>query len=170
MKKYTWKRYGGYECSSKGDIRCSAFNAVMYDGRTLEEHYQCDVKGYDPGGTDWRAGKGKPALDPETDLWKSYLGLWKRYVSDNPTFLADLEISLQGETVLSDMFATTPVNQAHALAVLLNERIGYVMCYICGKDLPKAEPFKTEKQEKPTIVIHYCIECGDKLFPNYPAE
>lgn len=42
---YTWKRYGGYEVSSHGDKRFSAFNAIMSDGRSIECHYQCDVKG-----------------------------------------------------------------------------------------------------------------------------
>ena len=48
---YTWSRRGGYECSSKGDKRFSAFTARLPDGRTIEEHYQCDIKSYEPGGT-----------------------------------------------------------------------------------------------------------------------
>ena len=66
---FTWNRYGGYECSSKGDSRFSAFNAIMPDGRTIEQHYQCGVKGYQPGGTNWKLGKGKPPLR-DTDLSK----------------------------------------------------------------------------------------------------
>ena len=58
MPLITWSRFGGYECSSKGDARFSAFRARMPDGRSIEEWYQCDVKGYDPGGTAWRSGKG----------------------------------------------------------------------------------------------------------------
>lgn len=48
---YTWQRYRGYEVSSKGDKRFSAFNAILSDGRSIEQHYQCDVKGYNIGGT-----------------------------------------------------------------------------------------------------------------------
>ena len=58
---YYWARRdkNGYEVSSKGDKRFSALYARMLDGRTIEEHYQCDVKGYDVGGTNWKLGKGK---------------------------------------------------------------------------------------------------------------
>lgn len=53
---FTWSRRGGYEVSSKGDKRFSAFNAIMPDGRSIEEIYQCDCKHFDPGGTNWRLG------------------------------------------------------------------------------------------------------------------
>lgn len=43
---YTWSKNDGYECSSAGDFRFSAFYAIMPDGRSIEQHYQCDVKGY----------------------------------------------------------------------------------------------------------------------------
>lgn len=41
--KIKWMRYGGYEVSTKGDPRFSAFNALLADGRSIEQHYQCDV-------------------------------------------------------------------------------------------------------------------------------
>ena len=41
---YKWARYGGYEVSSKGDKRFSAFNAYLPDGRSIEQVYQCDIK------------------------------------------------------------------------------------------------------------------------------
>lgn len=47
----TWARFGGYDCSTKGDRRFSALVAKMPDGRTIEQWYQCDVKAYDIGGT-----------------------------------------------------------------------------------------------------------------------
>ena len=120
---YSWTRRGGYEVSSRGDRRFSAFNAVMPDGRTLEMHYQCDVKGYDVGGTNWRLGKGKPPLDRSKDMWAEYLSRWRVWAQARPARLEVLRRALEkaGTTVLSDMFATTPVNQAHALSVLLNE-------------------------------------------------
>jgi hypothetical protein len=115
-----WQRYGGYEVSSMGDSRFSAFNAMMPDGRSIEHHYQCDVKGYDPGGKNWRAGKGKPPLR-DVDLWVEYLWLWIKWARSHPDLIAELkEKVLQCNGVISDRFATTPVNQAHALAVILN--------------------------------------------------
>lgn len=118
---YRASRTGGYECSSKGDRRFSAFNARLPDGRTIEEHYQCDVKGYDPGGTNWRLGKGKPALEPDKDLWSCYLILWTVWAMHNPALIQELKTCAdQTNGVLSDCFASTPVNQARALAALLN--------------------------------------------------
>lgn len=131
---FDWKRYGGYYVDSQGDRRFSAFNAMMDDGRTLECHYQCDVKGWDPGGTHWRLGKGRPPKQPLSKdvLWDNYLALWRRWINDHIDLFADLRKciirfhqetpSLDGRLYLSDRFATTPINQAHALAVLLNER------------------------------------------------
>lgn len=125
--QYTWARFsdGSYEVSTKGDPRFSAFKAIMPDGRSIEEHYQCDVKGYDKGGRNWRLGKGKPPLItmlPEA-LWEQYLALWRAWTIANPGALPALRSALanQGTKTLSDCFASTPINQAHALAVLLNE-------------------------------------------------
>lgn len=119
---FTYARRGGYECSSKGDKRFSALFAVMPDGRTIEQHYQCDVKGYQPGGRDWRLGKGKPPMDRSKDLWSEYLALWETWAMVNPDLMNELAAAAtQKNRVLSDMFATTPVNQARALAELLNQ-------------------------------------------------
>lgn len=59
---FKWGRYtvGGYEVSTAGDKRFSAFNAKLRDGRSIEAHYQCDVKGYDPKGTNWSIGSQLP--------------------------------------------------------------------------------------------------------------
>jgi hypothetical protein len=115
---YTSARYGGYEVSSQGDIRFSAMYACMPDGRTIEQHYQCDVKGYDPGGTNWRLGKGKPPLKP-VDTWQAYLALWQTWAEHNPELINQLR-NLASDGVLSDRFASTPINQARALAHILN--------------------------------------------------
>ena len=116
-----FSRRGGYECSSKGDKRFSAFYAVMPDGRTIEQHYQCDVKGYDLGGTNWRLGKGKPPLDTSKDLWVEYLALWLTWAKLNPTLIEELRgHAVKHNHILSDCFASTPVNQARALATILN--------------------------------------------------
>ena len=120
--KYTWKRRGGYEVSSVGDKRFSAFYARMPDGRSIECHYQCDVKGYDPGGTNWRLGKGKPPLNPRTNLWKEYYALWKTWAKLHPELIEDLrEKAKTKDCVLSDCFGSSEVNQAHALCDILNE-------------------------------------------------
>jgi hypothetical protein len=118
---WTWQRFGGYEVSSKGDKRFSAFNAILEDGRSIEMHYQCDIKGYDVGGTNWRLGKGKPAKNPSVNLWESYLGLWKIWSARNPELIQELYDLTKNERILSDRFATTPVNQAHALSEILSE-------------------------------------------------
>lgn len=124
-----WSRFNGYEISSKGDNRFSAFNAYLPDGRTIEQHYQCDVKGYDIGGVDWRLGKGKPPINGKTklDLWQEYLNLWRLWSKENINLLRELYIILRNNPqynyCLSDRFATTDINQAHALSVIINELI-----------------------------------------------
>lgn len=121
--QFRFARYGGYECSTKGDRRFSAFNAVMPDGRTIEQHYQCDVKGYQPGGRDWRLGKGKPPLDTTKDLWAEYLALWEQWAVDHPDLIEELARAAAAKgCVLSDRFASSEVNQARALAEILNKR------------------------------------------------
>lgn len=121
---FTWSRYGGYEVSTCGDSRFSALNAVLSDGRTIEMHYQCDVKGYDIGGTNWRLGKGKPPLT-DKNLWGEYLMLWREWATLNPSSIVHLSNLVGSSKVLSDRFATTPVNQARALATILNESVPY---------------------------------------------
>lgn len=120
---FKWgKKFNGYEVSSRGDRRFSAFNAYLEDGRTIEHHYQCDVKGYDVGGKNWKLGKGKPPLDTSKNLWEEYLKLWRRWAKINPDLMEELRAvaKLYGYT-LTDMFAKTEVNQAKALATILNE-------------------------------------------------
>lgn len=120
---FTYARKGGYECSSKGDKRFSAFCAVLPDGRTIEQHYQCDVKGYQPGGTNWRLGKGKPPLDKSKDMYIAYLALWENWALTHVDLMNELAAAAaRNNGILSDMFASTPINQARALAELLNRR------------------------------------------------
>lgn len=117
-----WTRYGGYECSTKGNSTYSAFNAILPDGRTIEQHYQCDVKGYDVGGTKWKLGKGKPPLNESIDAWSKYLELWKDWAYINSNLIVDLcSHVIQYNGKLSDVFATSDINQAHALSIILNE-------------------------------------------------
>jgi len=121
---FKWQRHGGYEVSSKGDARFSAFRAILEDGRSIEEHYQCDVKGYDPGGTNWRSGKGKPPRKrmSEEELYGKYLDLWRQWSNDNPHMIEVLRIrATEHGKILSDRFASSPVNQARALCDTLNQ-------------------------------------------------
>jgi hypothetical protein len=120
---FTWQRTGGYDITTKGDKRFSAFYAIMPDGRSIEIVYHCDVKGYDPGGTNWQLGKGKPPLNLETDCLKEYIQLWRIWAHSNIPLMRELYIAAQPSCVLSDMFGWTPVNQAHALSVIMNELI-----------------------------------------------
>jgi hypothetical protein len=128
-----WAQYHskGYECSSRGDKRFSALFARLADGRTIEEGYQLDVKGYRQHSNEWRAGKGKPPLNGKTkaELWAEYLVLWETWASENPELIVELELKSR-DKVLTDMFATTDVNQAHALSVIIrnmreNARTGF---------------------------------------------
>lgn len=107
-----------YELSSHGDKRFSALFARLKDGRTIEEAYQLDVKGYRAVSNNWRAGKGKPPM-VKRDMWPEYLALWKQWASENPLLIADLRVKAAGKT-LTDKFASTPISQARALADILN--------------------------------------------------
>jgi len=124
MKKFDWCQKGdGYECSSAGDKRFSAFFAKMPDGRTIEQHYQCDVKGYQPGGIDWKLGKGRKPVDPSIDSWSQYLILWTVWAMKNVDLMFELKelvLAAPYHGVLQDQFANGPVNQARALAEILN--------------------------------------------------
>ena len=124
---FTWRRYSphaGYEVSSKGDKRFSALFAVLPDGRTIEEAYQLDVKGYRKHSPNWRYGKGLPSiLTPKEKLPEAYLALWREWASANPGLMDELdELAGYCGAILTDQFATSPVNQAWALSTLLNER------------------------------------------------
>ena len=122
MIKYS--RGKGYEISSKGDKRFSALYAKMPDGRTIEEWYQCDVKGYDPGGKKWRLGKGSPprVYYPGEHLWYAYLTLWRIWATNNVQLVLELyDLAKTNGYCLRDSYGHTNINQARALATILNE-------------------------------------------------
>jgi hypothetical protein len=131
MNPVTWSRYSGYQINSKSDKRFSAFNAFMLDGRSIEEHYQCDVKGY----ISIRDGKGKPPLNLSKDAFTEYLNLWRIWSTDNKKLLVDLFSKVQKHNcVLGDFFATSKTNQANALSIILNEEfLGYKRTIIYSK-------------------------------------
>ena len=80
------------------------------------------MKGYRVEGNDWKLGKGKPAINGKTpdQLWDAYLDLWRQWTQENPSQLEDLRAKAAG-MILSDMLASSPVSQARALALILNE-------------------------------------------------
>lgn len=117
--RYPEKGKNNYEVSSKGDKRFSALYATLQDGRTIEEAYQLDVKGYRKFGDNWKLGKGKKPLDLSIDTWKEYKNLWKLYLDENPNLVRELQAF--NEVNFTDMFANTSISQARALAEILNE-------------------------------------------------
>lgn len=131
IKLFRWRRHDGYEVSSKGDSRFSALNARFpteyLGGRTIEQIYQCCIKCYNPGGTNWKDYKGKPPLNPTVDLWKEYLSLWRLWSHLNIDLMRELyaKASYGGSYYLSDIFASTPISQARALADCLNELLSF---------------------------------------------
>ncbi len=118
-----WARYSpnGYECSSKGDKRFSALFARLEDGRTIEEAYQLDVKGYRHVVSHWTQAKGQPPLNGKTrlELLVDYIDLWDKWAMENPELITELEEASR-DKVLTDMFATSEVNQAHALSRIID--------------------------------------------------
>lgn len=121
---FKYSRHSGYEVSSMGDKRFSAFYAKLKDGRCIEQHYQCCVKGYDPGGTNWKLGKGKPPKTYMTreELYNRYLELWKQWALNHPDEMKELrEMAINNSYTLRDSFSNGPVNQARALAQILSE-------------------------------------------------
>lgn len=118
--QFKYSIHSGYECSSKGDNRFSAFFARLPDGCSIEYHYQVGVKGY----PSIKEGKGQP---PKTRmsadaLYERYLALWRQWAQLNPELIEELRFhASQCDGVLRDSFATGHVNQARALAQILNE-------------------------------------------------
>ena len=123
-KKFSWGRESkdGYEVSSSGDSRFSALTAKLKDGRTIEEAYQLDVKGYRVKGNNWKLGKGKAPLIELTleESWKAYKALWEQWAFENKALMQELANKANGKT-LTDKFANTEINQARALSEVLNE-------------------------------------------------
>ena len=127
MTDMTWARYArnGYEVSTKGDDRFSALKAKLSDGRTIEEAYQLDIKGYRRlGYTPFQAKRDRGANAPvklsKRQLWEAYLSLWEQWSEENPALIEELRTKSKGK-VLTDMFATGEISQARALAEILSK-------------------------------------------------
>jgi hypothetical protein len=87
------------ECSTRGDIRFSAFYARI-GGKSIEEIYQA-AKIFADGrtGLKWREAKGLRAINQE-GVAKLYGILWEIYISEHPELLQ----VLRAASGLSDMF------------------------------------------------------------------
>lgn len=125
--KYKWSRVSdnGYEVSTKGDKRFSALTAKLKNGKTIEEIYQLDIKGYREFSNDWKYGKGKKPLKDITEdvLFEEYKNLWKTFFNENSELLEELAV-ITKDKVITDMFAHTNISQARAIAEILNQNIG----------------------------------------------
>lgn len=132
-RKWGKKSANGFEVSTaakgeNGDSRFSALNARLSDGRTIEEAYQLDVKGYRQLGYTWSQAKhdrGVHAPIPmtPTQLYDAYLSLWRQWANENPKLIEELREKSKGK-VLTDVYASdspTAVSQARALAQILDE-------------------------------------------------
>lgn len=91
---------------------------------------------------DYKDGKGKDPINPKyiirdvhhagvvnqsitemidyEELYQDYLKLWRQWANENKSLILELAMKSIGKT-LTDMFATSPVNQARALTEVLNE-------------------------------------------------
>lgn len=119
-------KVGGYEISTKGDKRFSALVAKLSDGRTIEEAYQLDVKGYRAISNNWRVGKGKRPLHTYSfDLYTEYLKLWQQWATENPALMVELRKAVLSKPTptLTDAFAISSISQSRALASILNETV-----------------------------------------------
>ena len=120
-----------YEVTTRGDARFSAFNAILSDGKSIEHHYQVNVKGY----ASMSQGKGKAPKDKNKDLDAEYQALWDRWADENPDLIEDLREKSKGKK-LTDMFSKEGgVNQATALTRIL-ERTSPKK----AKEIPKGKP------------------------------
>ncbi|MCB0479703.1 MAG: hypothetical protein KDC84_16160, partial [Crocinitomicaceae bacterium] len=110
------KSNNGYEVSSKGNKKFSAFSARIKKrgNRTIEEIWQTDIKGY----STVKDGKGKPPRNKIS--FEDYKNLWREYFNENPNDLIEIAKLSDGKT-LTDQFANTENNQARAISEIINE-------------------------------------------------
>ena len=125
--EYKWARRVNkgepyYECSSKGDKRFSPLYAKI-GNVTIEELYQLDIKGYRNKVKHWKEAKGLPPLNKTYEqAYKEYKALWRLYLTLHLDLLQEIAEKAKGKTI-TDMFATSDINQAHAICDILNEII-----------------------------------------------
>lgn len=111
------------ECSSKGDVRFSAFYARIKgrSNKSIEELYQA-FKVFEDGktGLNWREAKGKRAVNSK-EAAQFYKQLWGEYIEENPALLK----LLINATGLSDRFGQkNHCCQATELWEIRNNKMG----------------------------------------------
>jgi hypothetical protein len=124
--------------SSKSNVAnepLSALRMKLNDGRTIEEAYQLDVKGYREAAMSspqwrnqpwkrWMEGKGKPTLNGQTleQLKTEYKNLWQSWFNENPDQL-NLAGKAIGNKPINDVYARPgAVSQSEAIHEILVER------------------------------------------------
>lgn len=120
---YTWSRKHGYEVSTKGDKRFSAYYAKIND-KSIEEIYQLDIKGFRAITNDIMTAKGKPPYNNKSkeNLYIEYKALWRKWCKAHPKLFNELrENADRHNGILRDRFASSDINQARILSELLNE-------------------------------------------------
>lgn len=81
-----------------------------------------DLKGYRVHSNNWKDGKGKPPLEGFNPNYEDYKDLWRVWAVHNKPLMQELaERAKEKDCWLSDVFASTEISQARALAELLNE-------------------------------------------------
>lgn len=111
-----------YEISIDGDERFCPTLATLSDGRSVEEAFQLDVKGYRDLGNDWRQGVGKPSRRHTVDLWHEYKALWVCWSNENPGLIDSLATLAAGKC-LTNKYEVHQVSPTRALAEILNARL-----------------------------------------------
>ncbi|QDP63545.1 MAG: hypothetical protein GOVbin4551_37 [Prokaryotic dsDNA virus sp.] len=135
------------EVSSAGDSfgkKFSAFTAKLKDGRTIEEAYQLDIKGYrQEGYTVLEAKRDKGVNAPnqlnDEQLEEAYDNLWRVWATENPKLMKQLMARVKDGFILNDKFAPTGVSQARSLTKIVNELIAL-------------EQQKESTKRKPTVI------------------
>lgn len=127
--EYEWSRVVKrgepyFECSSKGNKHYSALYAML-DGKSIEEIYQLDIKGYRGKVDHWVKAKGKPPLNKltEDELYNKYIKLWQTYFKQHDDLYINILEKAKGKTI-TDMFGVRPINQARAICDICNN--GYI--------------------------------------------
>lgn len=113
-----------YEVSSVGDKRFSALYARLQDGRTIEENYQLDAKGFRKITQNWKEAKGKPPINGKSfdQLYIEYKSLWLKYLQENINLYYELKARTSCR-VITDCFSSTQINQARALYEIIMDGI-----------------------------------------------
>jgi hypothetical protein len=141
------------ECSSKGDIRLSAFSARLrsHGGRSIEEIYQA-AKTFEDGATGltWKEAKGRRAVNMD-EVRLLYGRLWDAYIAENRHLLG----VIREAPGLSDIFGQQGnACQASELWRIRND-----------PSIPSAAPQTTSRPAGRTTPF-----CGVRPMPSRPVR